>query len=232
MDVSVRLPQTLDATTLAEVADALGRAEGVLQLRGAGAEVFCRGLDVEAVDSSELADAVRTFAGLLAQLARGGVPSLALVDGVAQGGGVGIAAACDVVLATQNARFCLPEMLFGLVPGAIWPVLRRRVSEAALVRWVKTAHTFDVAEALRLGLVDEVVASGEAERRVKHYRRLLGRPSARAHQRLEALLGEMERSDLTRSSREAAAQTADALVAPDVVNARRRFAEGGVPWEA
>lgn len=230
--MSIRLPRALDATTLADLEAALRRETGVWEIRGADDESFCTGLDIEAVEGRAHRQAVDTFSSVLAELADGLVPSVAVVDGVAQGGGVGVAAACDVVVATESARFCLPEMLFGLVPGAIWPVLRRRVSEAALVRWAKTAQSVDAVEAHRFGLVDEVVDAAAMGRRVTHYRRMLGRPSSVAHARLQALCRATRTIDLADAIRSGARRTEAALAENDVVAARRRFVEGGVPWEA
>lgn len=229
--MSVRLPRTLGLETMADLSEALRREPGVWAFRGADAESFCTGLDIEAVNAESVGEGVETFSSVLSEIADGRVPSVALVDGLAQGGAVGIAAACDVLLATENARFCLPEMLFGLVPGAIWPVLRRRVSEAALVRWAKTAQTFGADEAHRLGLVDEVVAADDAERRLEAYRRMLARPSSHAHARMQALCRSTRTFELATQIRQGAGRTVAALLEADVVAARRRFVEGGVPWE-
>ena len=185
------------------------------------------GLDLDA-DAADLS--VSGFSSLLARLAEGLVPSVALVAGSARGGGLGVAAACDVVVATDAARFCLSEMLFGLVPAAIWPVLQRRVSEAALCRWAKTAVTFDAHEALKLGLVDEVVDASEAQARLIVHRKALRRPSVQAHARLQALCRASRSSSLAEAIHRGALETTAALHEPDVVEARRRFAEGDVPW--
>lgn len=229
--MSVRVPRTLGLETMADLVEALRRDSTVWAFRGADAESFCTGLDIEAVDPESVGEGVETFSAVLSDIADGRVPSVALVDGLAQGGGVGIAAACDVVLATERARFCLPEMLFGLVPGAIWPVLRRRVSEAALVRWAKTARTFGAHEAHRLGLVDEIVPTEDAQRRLEAYRRMLARPSAYAQTRMQALCRSTRTFDLGAQIREGARGTVAALLEADVAAARRRFVEGGVPWE-
>lgn len=226
--MSIVLPETLGAASMSALADALEREAQVWVLRGASEGVFCRGLDLETFDADL---SVEGFSSLLTRLADGAVPSVALVEGAAQGGGLGVAAACDVVLATPNARFCLPEMLFGLVPGAIWPVLRRRVSEAALCRWAKTGLSFDAEEALRLGLADEVVETSEAQARLIVHRKALRRPSARAHARLQALCRASRPSSLADAIRRGAAETAVALSEADVLAARERFADGDVPWE-
>lgn len=219
--MSVRVPEVLDAESVAAFVVELEASDGACVVRGASAETFCRGLHVEGEDPIEVGDA---FAEMLVRLSE--ARSVAYVDGVAQGGGLGVAAACDVVLATPSARFSLPEMLFGLVPAAIWPVLRRRVSEGVLCRWAKTGLSFDSAEALRVGLVDEVVEPSAVRGRIATYRRALGRPSRQAHVRLRALQGAALREAITAGLR----QTADALRAPDVAEARRRFAQGEAPW--
>ena len=231
--MSIVLPSRLGGAVVATLADAFEREREVLVIRGADEETFCDGLDLSELEedgSGHPAAALEVFAGLLVRLADGEVPSVCFVDGTARGGGVGILAACDVVVATPRARFALPEMLFGLVPAVIWPVLLRRVGEATVRRWARTAASFGADEALRLGLVDEVVEVADGPRRVAAHRRCLARPSAMAQERLATLCRRNRDHDLRAAIFEGAAETAATIAAADVREARRKFAEGEVPW--
>jgi enoyl-CoA hydratase/carnithine racemase len=124
--------------------------------------VFSSGMDFGAV--SALAGRVssrplhQAFARVLGQLAQLPALTLALVDGDALGGGLALAAACDVVIATDAARFGLPEALWGLLPANAAPVVARRVGLQAARRLALTTESIGTAEALRLGLADYHVA--------------------------------------------------------------------------
>lgn len=97
-------------------------------------------------------------------------PTVALVQGAAYGGGVGLVACCDVAIATTRASFCLSEVKLGLIPAVISPYVVEAIGSRASRRYFQSAEVFDAAEAHRLGLVHEVVAedelAGAAERLV------------------------------------------------------------------
>lgn len=93
---------------------------------------------------------------LMAQLDRLPVPTIALVQGAAFGGAVGLAACCDMVLANPNTSFCLSEVKIGLIPAVISPYVLRNMGSRAARRYVLTGERFFAAEALQHGLVSEV----------------------------------------------------------------------------
>jgi methylglutaconyl-CoA hydratase len=96
------------------------------------------------------------------------VPTVALVQGGCFGGGTGMIAACDVVIAADNAVFSIPEVRWGLTAAIIIPQLSDAISARQLRRYALTAERFDAAEAQRIGLAHMVVpldglgAAGEA----------------------------------------------------------------------
>ncbi len=92
-------------------------------------------------------------------------PTLALVQGSAYGGGVGLVACCDVVVAVEEAKFCLSEVKLGLIPAVISPYVVAAIGEAAARRYFLTAEPFSSWEAQRLGLVHEVVEPGRLEQK-------------------------------------------------------------------
>jgi methylglutaconyl-CoA hydratase len=89
-------------------------------------------------------------------------PVIARVQGAAFGGAVGLVAACDIAVASQAASFCISEVKLGIIPAVISPFLLEAIGIRAARRYALTAERFDAAQALRIGLVHEVVESTEA----------------------------------------------------------------------
>jgi methylglutaconyl-CoA hydratase len=84
-------------------------------------------------------------------------PTIALIQGAALGGGVGLAAACDMAIAAEDAVFALSEARLGLIPSVISPYVIAAIGVRASRRYMLTAERFDAATALALGLVSAVV---------------------------------------------------------------------------
>jgi methylglutaconyl-CoA hydratase len=159
----------LDAALIAELRSAIARhaaarATRVLLIAAAGS-TFCAGVDLNLMlaigrgpAAENAADAAR-LAELLLELRVCPKPSIALVQGPAYGGGVGLACACDVALASVDARFRLPEVQLGLVPAVISPYVLEAIGVRQARRYFLSAEPIDAARALELGLVHEVVAA-------------------------------------------------------------------------
>ena len=94
----------------------------------------------------------------VARLNRLSVPTLALVQGACFGGGMGIAAACDILIAADNAVFSTAEVRWGLTAAIVIPELSAAISARQLRRYALTGERFDAREAHRIGLVHQVVA--------------------------------------------------------------------------
>ncbi len=145
---------------------------GVILL-GAAGKSFSAGADLNwmrrmASYSREdnLADA-NALAAMLHTLANTSKPTVAAVQGPAYGGGVGLVAACDVVVASSAARFCFSEAKLGLIPAVISPFVVTAIGPRAANRYFLTAETFGAEEACRLGLVHETVSPDELENEVQ-----------------------------------------------------------------
>ena len=139
----------------------------VLAAQGAS---FCAGADLawmQRVAGYSDADNRRDALGLAHMLrAIDGCPKpvLALVQGSAYGGGVGLIAACDIAITVDTATFALTEVRLGLIPAVISPYVVAAIGLRACRRYFLTGERLPAAEALRLGLVHEVVpAAGLAE---------------------------------------------------------------------
>jgi methylglutaconyl-CoA hydratase len=88
-------------------------------------------------------------------------PTMALVQGAALGGGVGLVAACDMAIAAADATFALSEVRLGLIPAVISPYVVAAIGPRAARRYFLTAERFDAATAVRLGLVHAVVPADQ-----------------------------------------------------------------------
>jgi len=145
-----------------------GRADvRVVVLRSEG-KSFCAGADIHwmkrMVDYSveeNIADAT-AMAEMLRAIRECPKPVIARVHGACIGGGVGLAAACDVAVAVKDAVFCLSEVKLGILPAVISPYVLEKIGPGHMRRYAVTAERFDGAEARRIGLVSECVADAAA----------------------------------------------------------------------
>lgn len=137
----------------------------VILLTGAGERAFAAGADIRGLAETDAASGERLSARgqrVFTQIERCGRPVIACVNGVALGGGCELALACTLRLASDRARMGLPELKLGLIPGyGGTQRLPRLIGRSAAMRLMLTGTAVDATEALRLGLVDEVVAAGE-----------------------------------------------------------------------
>lgn len=104
-----------------------------------------------------LADATR-IAELMRTLNTISKPTIALVQGAAYGGGVGLTSCCDIAIATARATFCVSEVKLGLIPAVISPYVLAAIGSRAARRYFQSAEVITAVEAHRIGLVHEVVA--------------------------------------------------------------------------
>ncbi|WP_415033052.1 enoyl-CoA hydratase/isomerase family protein [Azonexus sp.] len=100
----------------------------------------------------------RALARMLRTLAEMKKPTIARVHGAALGGGMGLAAACDIAVASSQAVFATSEVRFGIIPSAISPYLLRAIGARQAARYFQSAERIDAARAYEIGLVHEAVA--------------------------------------------------------------------------
>ncbi len=137
----------------------------VIVLTGSGERAFAAGADIRALT---LTDAVsgklvsERGQQVFLQIERCGKPVLAAINGVALGGGCELALACTLRLAADTARLGLPEVKLGLIPGyGGTQRLTRLIGRGAALRLMLSATIVDAAEALRLGIVEEVIPAAD-----------------------------------------------------------------------
>ncbi|MBT9490995.1 MAG: enoyl-CoA hydratase/isomerase family protein [Paucibacter sp.] len=181
-------------------------------LAGAG-KAFSAGADIEwmrraAAASEQLnLDDARRFATMLQLLAECPKPTLARIQGVALGGGVGLACACDIALASSDAKFAVSEARFGILPAVIGPYLINAVGPRQARRLALTAARIGAAEALQMGLLHEVVAADDLDAALERWltELLAGGPQAQGE--IKALFAQLEVGPVTPAVRELTAQT-------------------------
>ncbi|HYG91632.1 MAG TPA: enoyl-CoA hydratase/isomerase family protein [Azospirillum sp.] len=160
-------------TVIADLATAFQRlgadpAVRLILLRGMG-KSFSAGADLSWMQrmagyshDENVADAMG-LAVMLRTLDTCPKPTVAVVQGPAYGGGVGLVAACDIAVCADAASFALTEVKLGLIPAVISPYVVAAMGERACRRYFLTAERFSAAEALRLGLVHEVVSADQLD---------------------------------------------------------------------
>lgn len=155
----------LSSALMEALLEAIQQTSGarVLILDGAG-PFFCAGLDLEeGLSSSEL------IARLLYILATLPCVTIASVHGGAYAGGLGLASACDLVLASREALFALPELRRGLLPALVYQLLQDQVQRRFLHELILTGEAITAVRAHTIGLVNQVIAFEEREEMVHVY---------------------------------------------------------------
>jgi methylglutaconyl-CoA hydratase len=199
----------LDAAFAELAADAGTR---VVVLAGAGKH-FSAGADLQwmqrastATPEWNLADA-RRFAAMLARINRCPKPTIARIHGAALGGGVGLACACDIAIAADNASFAVSEAKFGILPAVIGPYLVNAVGPRQARRLALTATRIDAAEALALGLVQQVVPVEQLDAAVAATAAELLAGGPNAQHEIKQLFGRLQMGPVGAETIELTAQT-------------------------
>lgn len=240
----VQVPPVLDARTTGALADSIERAitppGGVILLAGAD-QTFCRGIDFAALLAAgdagaleiECTQSVDAFVQCVRLIRSCRKPVIAAVDGETLAGGVGLAAACDLVVATERSTFGLPEALFGLIPAITLPLLLERMTPQKARLVVMTAGSYGATEAQALGLVDVVTSAEALEPTVRAQARLLARASPDAVGALKGFWADLMAADGGARLERGGELTRTLLQREHVSQAIREFMAGGpLPWQA
>jgi methylglutaconyl-CoA hydratase len=163
----------LDAATLHDLEEAFAllardASVRVVVLEGAG-KAFCAGADVSwmkaslALSADENRRDAQALADVLTALDTFPAPVIGRVHGAAMGGGSGLVAACDLVVASEDAKFSFSEVKLGIVPGVISAFVVPKIGASQARRYFLTAEAFPAARAREIGLVHEVVPAERLE---------------------------------------------------------------------
>lgn len=166
----------LSVPVMDALADALSAAESDSNVRalvlGHHGNTFCAGADLSAVDGAKGTEAEvaqrsrgRMISGLFRRIIEIPKPVIAEINGHVRGGGMGLTAACDIVVASSSSTFGLTEVRVGVWPAMISPYLSHRIARPKLSEWYLRGHKFSADEAQSGGLVNHV--SDDAHASVK-----------------------------------------------------------------
>src|SRR5690606_7959577 len=148
----------LDADASVRVVVLAGRGKHF----SAGADLNWMRRAADSTEAENLADS-RKFAAMLRALSGMSKPTIARVQGAALGGGTGLAAACDMAIAADDASFATSEVKFGIIPAVISPYVLRAIGPRHALRYFPSAERFGALEAKAMGLVNEVVTVDELD---------------------------------------------------------------------
>jgi enoyl-CoA hydratase len=168
--LSIRRPDALNALSfdlirqIGElVKEAGGSGSRALIITGEGERAFCAGADIKELQDRSLQEqreGAELGQAVFARLDRLAIPSIAVVNGVALGGGCELALACTFRLALPNAKFGLPEIKLGLIPGyGGTQRLPRLVGVSKALEMIMSGRSVGAEEALAIGLVNRIVVA-------------------------------------------------------------------------
>ncbi|MPS29317.1 MAG: enoyl-CoA hydratase/isomerase family protein [Alcaligenaceae bacterium] len=235
VDVRMARPEVFNAfdermiEELARVFAGLGQDEAarVVVLSGEG-KAFSAGADLQWMQRASQASAewnledARRFAAMLETIASCPKPTIARVHGVALGGGVGLACACDMAVASSDARFAASEARFGILPAVISPYLVNAVGKRHALRLALTASRIDAQAALQMGMVQQVVDAADLDAAVEAIAAELLANGPQAQAEIKALFRQLEVGPVTPEVRELTARTISRVRGTD--EAREGFA--------
>jgi len=206
----------------ARIAASSGELRAVV-ISGAG-KAFCAGGDaawmaqtVAYSDEENVRDAL-ALAGMFRAINSLPVPVIGRVHGAAMGGGAGLAAVCDIVVAAEDATFGFTEVKLGLIPAVVSFFVLQKIGQSAARELFLTGARFPAARAYEIGLVHAVVPAADLDATVARYLGELATGGPEAIAAAKSLIAAV--ADIGHDEDEAAAFTADAIAT------RRRSAEG------
>ena len=169
--ITINRPDTrnaLNTQVLGDIRQALAefrhdREVGVVVFTGAGERAFAAGADIGELRQRTAIDALAAvMQGVYDEIEAYEKPTIAAVNGLALGGGCELAMACDVRIASANARFGLPEVTLAIIPGAGGTQrLSRLVGKGRAIEMILTGQVIEAEEAHRIGLVTQVAGDDE-----------------------------------------------------------------------
>jgi methylglutaconyl-CoA hydratase len=202
-------------------------------LTGAG-PVFCAGADLrwmgsEAVTMAEARTDAESLLMLLRAIDDCPCPVIGKIQGPAFGGGIGLIAACDIVVARADATFALSEVRVGLVPAVIAPLLLRKTGLSFLRRYGLTGEPFSASIAKEAGLVHEVVEPSSLDARVDHVAELVGRSAPDAVREAKVLFRKLGTLSEDEQGKLAVETNVRARLSPEAREGLRAFREKREP---
>ncbi len=163
-----------DVGTLNEITVALENAETddsvkIIVVTGAGEKAFSAGVEIEDHFPDKIHETLDSFHRVFCVLTEITKPTIAVVRGVAFGGGCELASACDIVLASEDAKFGQQEVKVGAIPTVATVLLPRIIGRRKAFEVIFTGNTFSAEEAMKMGLVNKVLKPSEFDRAIDEF---------------------------------------------------------------
>lgn len=195
---------------------------------------FCYGMDLDYLQSiqkdiHEGEIAVELFTELLSKIHKSPKPIIALINGDAKAGGIGLVAACDIVIASEQSTFELSEVFFGLIPANVLPFLSLRLSLQKAKYLVLTAKKLSAQEAKSLNLVDEVFEEDSLEKEVKAIIKSIFRASPKALAEAKRFTQEIFHKTMDEACDLAKVKLLDLISEAEVLDGIKAFHAGELP---
>ncbi len=167
------LRNAFDEDMISRICDVMGQLSNnenvrVIIITGSG-KAFSGGADLNMMkrvadySAGQNRDDARRLAHMLESIYHSPKPTIALVNGPAMGGGLGLIAACDIAIAAEDAFFALTEVRVGLIPAVISPFVIEAIGIRHARRFFLTGEKFDAITARRIGLIHKVAIGAQLE---------------------------------------------------------------------
>lgn len=224
--LSVRLLEELSAA-LAEATEA--ETVRVIVLAAVGS-VFCSGADLaEQGGRGESDRPSELIVSVLSMMWHSPKPVVGRINGHARGGGLGLVAACDIAIASEEATFGFPEVRIGVVPAIVSVAVLPRLTDRAAVELFLTGETFDARHAAHVGLVNRAVPAEELDAEVDRCLAMLRRGGPEALAQVKPMIARVRALPMDNAFQEMGALSAARFASEEAQEGRRAFADKREP---
>src|SRR5436190_12259600 len=207
----------------------------VVVVTGNGGKAFVSGADISRFEKERSNEAAVSHYNKVVEKSYAAFhefpkPVIAMIRGYCIGGGMGLAACCDIRIATEGSKFAVPAAKLGLCYG--YPGLKRLVGVVGAsfaMEIFYTARQFTAAEALAMGLVNRVVPDGELESFVKSYAEMIAGNAPLTIKAVKAVVSEMMKDEINRDLKRAQAAVDACFKSRDYEEGRKAFMEKRKP---
>lgn len=165
----------LDIKTMREMNQALQDVKArqkelkLLVITQAGAKAFSTGVDVKDHTADKMDEMIEVFHGIFRNMVQLDLPTLAVVNGFALGGGCEVAIFCDMVIASEKSQFGQPEIKLAVYPSMVVAWLPRLIGQKKAFEFILTGDSIDAKEAERIGLINLAVPEEQLPQEVEKF---------------------------------------------------------------
>lgn len=226
--------ETLEELSLA-FESCINNSEVKAILLRSNGRVFCLGMDLESFqkakrDKKNLEISVQLFKDLLLTIYKAPKPVIALINGAAKAGGMGLVAVCDIVISSEKSTFEFSEVLLGIIPANVLPfLLLRRISVQKAKYLIMTAKKLSAIEAKENHLVDEVIPEERLEKELNTILKTVLRAAPQALAETKNFTHSILHKNVEEAGDMAVKKLLELISRPEVIKGISDFNEGGLP---